>query len=678
MSDKSSANKNSSSNPSRPIQGSSTSNSNNNSNNNNVNGNSVNNVRTMNFIQAQIPNNSRNVRPAMRSANNSTGNIQTNSTNNTNNNNNNSISSSNDFMALFNSTSGPVNRSGSSGNEPTLNFLNSVSSSNPNTNSNTNTSTSSASNTNPMSRLETIRQYYVQLSNNLRLITQQLQAPDLSPSRRQALLMEQGRANAAMQEFTEKILKPISASKQQQQQQQQQQQNLQQQNLQQQQQIRYSQSQNQQSSSQQANQFQNSRPPLQNPSNKYSSIPVSTSQQAPNVNLYSQSGLGMIRPIINSGNPSSANIRTNNMSSTSTSNNISINPSTFRPLANSPIVSATSPQRPFRPNAPQQINQAAFNLSSPLNVSGNNFPQQNNQQQQLIVDRQSYLMAAQQHQNSISQQQLMFQQRLSLFSRDHLYQSPPQTASNTNNTSKRKLFDSSSSFSPTFKRFKNKAAPVLALPPVSVPSSSSSSAVLTGRNNNFLLTTSPATSALPTASFGSSKNSSLPLSYANQLKLQDLANMFNLSLSSGAENFLLRVADEFIDNLARKSFTFASHRLNSKKRAALQLLANNSKTSKKGTTAPPPPQLVQVTEELNLTVEDLILGMDELVNYQIAGSGSISNCRPVTRRTPSSTTSTSNNTSDSTTTGSILPSSVSNHQHRVNMVKKHSALFQNY
>ena len=60
-------------------------------------------------------------------------------------------------------------------------------------------------NANALSRLETIRQYYVQLSNNLRLITQQLQSTDLTPSKRQALLMEQARANAAMQEFTERF-----------------------------------------------------------------------------------------------------------------------------------------------------------------------------------------------------------------------------------------------------------------------------------------------------------------------------------------------------------------------------------------------------------------------------------------------------------------------------------------
>ena len=75
---------------------------------------------------------------------------------------------------------------------------------------------------------------------------------------------------------------------------------------------------------------------------------------------------------------------------------------------------------------------------------------------------------------------------------------------------------------------------------------------------------------------------------------------------------------------------------------------------------------------LELNVDDLILGMDQVINYQPAGSGSIENCRPMRK---------SGNVLDqSTTTTTNVPinaSSISNHQHRLNVIKKHSSLYQN-
>ncbi len=208
-------------------------------------------------------------------------------------------------------------------------------------------------------RIETIRQYYHQLTNNIRLIQQQLQIPDLPPARRQALLVEQARVNAAMQEFTEKILKPITAQKQQQQQQQ----------------MRMAQAQAaanarflpQQQQQQQWQTQQATRPPLLSSAQKQQ-----TPQRPPaTINLSSQVGMGMIRPIMTSA-PSGASVPPS--------------PSRYRPAV--PVAAA-----PLPPSTPTKA-------------------------QQLLINRQSYLQAAHQHQTTIRQQQSAFQQRLAIFSRD--------------------------------------------------------------------------------------------------------------------------------------------------------------------------------------------------------------------------------------------------------------------
>lgn len=59
------------------------------------------------------------------------------------------------------------------------------SSGNSQSSNNPSTATGGAAKSSALNRLKTIRQYYMHLSNNLRLITQQLQCTDLTASRRQ-------------------------------------------------------------------------------------------------------------------------------------------------------------------------------------------------------------------------------------------------------------------------------------------------------------------------------------------------------------------------------------------------------------------------------------------------------------------------------------------------------------
>lgn len=600
-----------------------------------------------------------------------TGNGNTNNNSNGNGNNMNFIGSQQQQRGNNNvRPSAPVNRQGSV-NNPTpdfISFLNAHSSSNPQSSTNP-SSTPGAANTNALNRLETIRQYYMQLSNNLRLITQQLQGTDLTASRRQALLMEQARANAAMQEFTEKILKPISASKQQQQQAQaqaQQQAQLQRPPF------------NNQPGTAQMMQFQGrppvaqqqqqppikSTPPSSTPTPNFmqqmpqnvqtipQQIPQQIQQPGPqsqrppqmnsSVNLYSQSGLGMIRPILNTVTPSGGNRPVSTVNFRPTVGPMSV-PSVPQSV---PPMPAGSPQRSFRPpiavNGPiSQLNNTSVNqpmqTSPPVSLIPPGTPKS---QQQFISNRQTYLMAAQQHQTLVAQQQLLFQQRLSLFLRD--------PAVTVNSPTPKKKFKSSV-----------RGAPVLALPPVSQINRPVSSPVRV-KIQNFTSTT-PTTSSIPFSTFNS-KLTSFPSSYPIGAKLKDLAKQFELELTEDAENFLFRIADEFIDNLARKSVLFASHR----KRKLSVLPMPNSKNNKKNSITS---ESVDETE-LNVTVEDLMLGLDEVINYQPAGNGSIENCRPMVKRAKESGGTGVNSAETNANT--------SNHQHRLTMVKKHSALYQNY
>ena len=567
-----------------------------------------------------------------------------------------------------------------------ISFLNGNSGMNTINSQQTSTAASPNSN-NALNRLETIRQYYMQLSNNLRLITQQLQSSELTASKRQALLMEQARANAAMQEFTEKILKPISASKQQQQQAQAQVQ--------------------QQRSAFNPQQFQGrpsvtqhqpivsttpSSVPAPNFMQNSQTIPQGPQTQRPpainsSFNLYSQSGLGMIRPILNTAAaPSGGNrLGTTTVNLRPTGGPLPSVPSAPQSI---PPMPAGSPQRPFRPSTAVNLlnNQLSNNNNSNNNTNNNNGTNQllqtspptnlippgtpKSQQQQLIVNRQTYLAAAQQHQNTVAQQQLLFQQRLSIFSRDSIT-----------------TINSPSSTNTVKKKFKGnvKGAPVLALPPISQVNRPLSSLVRSKMQNfptstpkSSTTTTATSTnSSIPFSNSFNSKLTSFPSSYPIGPKLKDLAKQFKLELTDEAEEFLLRIADEFIDNLARKSILFASHR---KRKLPVLASLQNAKSNKKPSISS---EVVdEITTELSLTVEDLIMGLDEVINYQPAGNGSIENCRPLVKRAKDSTstnsTSNSNNTDSSTMTTTSTTTATTNHQHRLTAVKKHSALYQNY
>ena len=560
-----------------------------------------------------------------------------------------------------------------------ISFLNANSGGNSSGNSQPNPQTSNGNNATPganinaLNRLETIRQYYMQLSNNLRLITQQLQSSDLTASRRQALLMEQARANAAMQEFTEKILKPISASKQQQQQAQAQAQAQQQAQQQQQQHQQQRTPFNNQAGPAQMMQYQG-RPPVPQQQHQPmknttpSSVPASNfipqmnqgpqgipqtqppqSQRPPqmnsSVNLYSQSGLGMIRPIINAAPSSGAN-RPGTAVNFRPSGPMSV-PSAPQSV---PPIPAGSPQRSFRP--PTAVNVPISQLNANINQQQNTpptaiIPPSKLPNQQFIVNRQTYLMAAQQHQTSVTQQQILFQQRLSLFSRDQ-----------------------TSNISPSQKKIKraNGKAPILALPPVlNRPVTSP----IRGKVPSF-----PLNSAVPFSNYNS-RSTSFPSSYAIGAKLKDLAKQFKLELSDGAEKFLLRIADEFVDCLARKSISFASHR--KRKVPTLSTSTVSSKT-KKMMSHSATTESVEEVQELNVTVEDLMLGLDELINYQPAGNGSIENCRPMVKRTKESGGVGAGGGAGGAGGGteSTVTATVSNHQHRLTMVKKHSSMYQYY
>lgn len=508
---------------------------------------------------------------------------------------------------------------------------------------------SSGPNANALNRLETIRQYYMQLSNNLRLITQQLQSTELTTSRRQALLMEQARANAAMQEFTEKILKPISASKQQHAQAQAQ--------AQQQQQQRPPLAQMMQFAGRPQNQLKSSTPSSAPPSTfmpqaqmdqtGMHQMPQSAQGQRPvisNVNLYSQSGLGMIRPIINAAQPAGGN---------RPGTTVNLRPNSSLPIPSVPQsvtpMPVGSPQRTFRP-ATGSVSVPISQLNVPVNAQ-NTSPtmpgtpntmklsqQQQSQQQQFIVNRQTYLIAAQQHQTSVAQQQALFQQRLSLFSRDPV-------VINQSKTIKGK-----------------RRGPVLALPPVSQINRPISSP-LRGKIQSF-----PSSTTTPFSST-STRTTSFPSSYPIGAKLKDLAKQFKLELDEGAEQFLLKIADEFIECLASKSVSFAAHRMSSKRKTTVNVTANKSKRASVSA------ESVDEAMELNVSVEDLMLGLDELINYQPAGNGSMENCRPMVKRVKeASVTSTTENPSNNSTN----TTAISNHQHRLTAVKKHSSLYQQY
>ena len=617
--------------------------------------------------------------------------VGNNSSNNIPNNNNNSIGRPsgnipNDFMTFLN---------GATGN----NSLN-----NGNNNTNSNTTANNNVNANALSRLETIRQYYVQLSNNLRLITQQLQSTDLTPSKRQALLMEQARANAAMQEFTEKILKPISASKQQQAQAMAQQQ---QQAIAQQQQQQRTPQQPQVPPPQLQQQFQYPRPPAATIPTQPQSIPPiikagtapapynqAPQVRPPSVNLYSQSGMGMIRPIISNSN--SQDNTTNRQAATAVApSNIPFKPQQPTPQqAQQSQQQQPSPQRPFRPSAvnvplsalptaPVNIGSPAMNSvpGTPINTANPKQPQQ-----QFIVNRQSYLMAIQQHQSSVAQQQLLFQQRLSIFTRDPAIRS----TSTSSPQLKRPNLNS-----PDLQCKKLKCAPILALPPVPLQIKSS----LNTNNNSSNITPGAQfrSNKIVSGSYSTARSSSIPNSYSNQVNLAALAEEFGLKLEKEAEEFLLKIADEFIDTIAKKTVSFAIHRTsinttgtnaNGNKKAKIQLSSaskpSSTPSSKKNSMESVSPPIDPLVPETAITIEDLLLGVDEVINYLPAGCGSVQNCRPAVRRPLTSGTGSTVNNSNTINTvvtdasNTASSNSSSNHQHRLNMVKKHSSLYQYY
>lgn len=60
-----------------------------------------------------------------------------------------------------------------------------------------------------VAKIESIKNYYYQLSNSLRNVTAQLQQHDLTPGRRQALGLQQEKLQSSLTEFTEKVLRPL-------------------------------------------------------------------------------------------------------------------------------------------------------------------------------------------------------------------------------------------------------------------------------------------------------------------------------------------------------------------------------------------------------------------------------------------------------------------------------------
>ena len=54
-------------------------------------------------------------------------------------------------------------------------------------------------------KIESIKNYYYQLSASLKSVSAQLQQPNLTPGRRQALLLQQDRLQGNLNEFTEKV-----------------------------------------------------------------------------------------------------------------------------------------------------------------------------------------------------------------------------------------------------------------------------------------------------------------------------------------------------------------------------------------------------------------------------------------------------------------------------------------
>lgn len=59
-------------------------------------------------------------------------------------------------------------------------------------------------------RIEAIKQYYNQLCTNLRHIVNQLNAPDITAQRKIALLAQQDQVQKSLQDFTEKVLRPLA------------------------------------------------------------------------------------------------------------------------------------------------------------------------------------------------------------------------------------------------------------------------------------------------------------------------------------------------------------------------------------------------------------------------------------------------------------------------------------
>lgn len=358
-------------------------------------------------------------------------------------------------------------------------------------------------------RLETIRLYYSQLTNNIRLIQQQLQQPDLPPPRRQALLMEQARANAAMQHFTEKVLKPISAA----------------------QKAAGAQMPPNTNSMQSMSQPQQPGYPQNSSANfrptAYNRYPPQTSQYPhPQQQTHHQ----MMRPPLSSAQkplppgqtiprpPVPANINLNSQ----------VNMGMIRPIMNAPVSSIPpSPNRYRPPLTQQQIPSAAQPYIPP--------PTTPTKAQQTVINRQSYLAAAQQHQNTVRQQQNAFNQRLVIFARE------AQTARKAKQRSK---------------------APILALPtPNSIIKSATGTATSNSQSPTPLRVAKAGFYASSLLATTSGKTSSLP-SMHGSCHLNQLARQVNprIQLDSSAQKRLLGIADILTEQLIQQACQLAGHR----------------------------------------------------------------------------------------------------------------------
>ena len=128
------------------------------------------------------------------------------------------------------------------------------------------------------------------------------------------------------------------------------------------------------------------------------------------------------------------------------------------------------------------------------------------------------------------------------------------------------------------------------------------------------------------------------------MNLAALAEGFGLKLEKGAEEFLLKLLMNLLIQLQRKVYhllfivlvlTLQVVQISTVMKAKIQLSAtskpsstpSSKKNSTESVTLPNDPPV----PETAITIEDLLLGVDEVINYLPAGCGSVQNCRPAVK-----------------------------------------------